>query len=605
MDRRTAPPHPLVPAPLPLLGLCVLEQGGLRTRLCGRLLAALGATVRRLPEGANRFAAAGEADEFGWPIPLEVFLDAGKETRTEAGNLAQGAASGVEVLLSASPPSCGSSPRGDRGYARLLLNPDWFAEPQVFSSLPAKGSEVSHLAGDATGQQQLRAIDWRNGLAAAARSVIALLTALLAPPGSYPQADHDLRSLATTDRSLFASAPWRERNALFAHLATSDGTVSASLLGDWTSLAAWAVSEGAAADLADPQWQSLSARRRAAATLFAQLECWTRTRTAHELTERAQLLRLPWATLRPVSAVARDPHLRARHFFLPTGTSHGTPWCIPRSPLRFWQLADRLRSQANVSPACFAGAGVPGPLPKHERKHGGAPLAGVRVVDFTWAVAGPLATRILASLGAHVLHVVHPRAREVEFDEPVAAWLAQGKETLALDLSTANGRALAREAIEAADVVIDNFSPRVMEQWQLGPAELLARLPRLVVVRMPAFGLEGPYRNWVGFGPTVEAWSGYAQTFGSSEFEHLPALAGGADSDLLHGLFAALGTLAGLVARNASGSGKLVEAAQFEGTSFALGPLLTRPIELHSPVFSGIPLETERNVPCPESSKPS
>lgn len=605
MDRRTAPPQPLVPAPLPLLGLCVLERGGLRPRLCGRLLAALGATVRRLPEGANRFAAAGEANELGWPIPLQVFLDAGKEPPSDAGNFAQGASSGSEVLLSPSPRACASSPRDDRGYACLLFDPDWFTEPQVFSSLPAEGSKPALLAGDVRVAQQLQAMDWRNAMAAAARAAIALLAALLARPGSYPQAEDDLRSLATTDRSLFASAPWRAPSALFARLATSDGTVSASLLGDWTSLAAWAVSEGAAAGLADPQWQSLSARRRAAATLFAQLECWTRTRTAHELTERAQLLRLPWAALRPVSAAARDAHLRARHFFSPTGTSHGTPWCTPRSPLRFWQLADRLRSRASVSPGCFAKAGARGPLVQHERKHGGAPLAGVRVVDFTWAVAGPLATRILASLGAHVLHVVHPRAREVEFDEPVAAWLGEGKETLALDLSTASGRALAREATEAADVVIDNFSPRVMEQWQLGPTELLARLPRLVVVRMPAFGLEGPYRNWVGFGPTVEAWSGYVQTFGSSEFEQPPALAGGADSDLLNGLFAALGALAGLVARNACGSGMLVEAAQFEGTSFALGPLLTRPIELHSPLFSGIPLDTERNLSCHESSKPS
>lgn len=510
-----------------------------------------------------------------------------------------------------------ASSRDLSGFSSLAFDPDppardlvcldlnLFTEPPLFCPPPQANWSVLHRADEWTLEHWLRVVDWRNALAAAIRAAIAALTSLLATRFRRPDPSLDLGSVASAEQSLFASAPWCTPSSLFAHLPAVDGAVSASLLGDWTTLAAWAVSEGAPPELAHERWHLLEARRQAAATLFAQLGSWTQNRTAGELTERAQLLRLPWAAVRTVSEAVQDRQLQAREFFSHVRASDGPVWSVPRSPVRFWEAVG-LRSGTPRFPRSERSTRTT-PRTAHAWKKGprpGAPLSGLRVIDFTWAVAGPLATRILAGLGAQVLHIV-PLTQRVEFDERIAAWLAEGKEALPLDLSTARGRAIASEAIDSAHVVIDNFSPRVMEQWQLGPAALLARVPRLVVVRMPAFGLDGPDRNWVGFGPTLEAWSGYARIFEAAKVAARATLLGAADSDVLNGLFAALGTLAALLAREVRGSGMLVEAAQFEGVSFALGPLFTLPVGLHSAEFSGIRLGTERSSPCRESSRPS
>ena len=155
---------------------------------------------------------------------------------------------------------------------------------------------------------------------------------------------------------------------------------------------------------------------------------------------------------------------------------------------------------------------------------GGVPLAGVRVVDFTAFWAGPAASNALAAFGADVIKIESiQRPDGIRYSggmrTDVDDWWEYGwvfhamntnKRSVTLDLQSDDGLRLVKELVRQADVVIENFSPRVMDQFGLGADALLELNPRLVVVRMPAFGLSGPWRDRVGFAPTMEQIAGLA-----------------------------------------------------------------------------------------------
>src|SRR5262249_41228884 len=139
-------------------------------------------------------------------------------------------------------------------------------------------------------------------------------------------------------------------------------------------------------------------------------------------------------------------------------------------------------------------------------KPGAPPLAGVRVLDFTWVVAGPVATRILADLGADVIKL--ERRGSPDFGDRrggLSGTLMRGKRSIVVDLNDARGRDVARRLAPNSDVVIDNFSARVMTNLGLDHATLSRERPDIVCVRMTGFGLTGPDRDHVSYGPTLQA----------------------------------------------------------------------------------------------------
>jgi crotonobetainyl-CoA:carnitine CoA-transferase CaiB-like acyl-CoA transferase len=119
------------------------------------------------------------------------------------------------------------------------------------------------------------------------------------------------------------------------------------------------------------------------------------------------------------------------------------------------------------------------------------------------------------------------------------------------------GRALVRKLVEWADVVVENYTPRVLERWGLGWEQVHAINPRAVMMRMPAFGLEGPWRGRLGFAQTVEQMSGMAWLTGYPDGE--PTVPRG-PCDPMGGMHASFAVLAALAARDATGEGQLVEA---------------------------------------------
>ncbi|MYL08403.1 MAG: CoA transferase, partial [Acidimicrobiia bacterium] len=198
------------------------------------------------------------------------------------------------------------------------------------------------------------------------------------------------------------------------------------------------------------------------------------------------------------------------------------------------------------------------------------PLAGVRVIDFTAWWAGPIASHSLALLGADVVKVESvQRADGMRFASARLPsedqWWEWGmvfhgantnKRDITLDLRSPEGVAVAEWLIADADVVIENFTPRVMDGFGLTWERLSALNPRLIMTRMPAFGLSGAWRNNTGFAQTMEQLTGMANITGYPDED--PQIPRG-PCDPLAGMHAVFATLTALEERDRTGQGRLVE----------------------------------------------
>jgi crotonobetainyl-CoA:carnitine CoA-transferase CaiB-like acyl-CoA transferase len=203
------------------------------------------------------------------------------------------------------------------------------------------------------------------------------------------------------------------------------------------------------------------------------------------------------------------------------------------------------------------------------------PLAGVRIVDLTAFWAGPAATHTLAGFGADVIKIESiQRPDGIRYSggmrTDVDDWWEYGwvfhamntnKRSVTLDLESEDGIRLFKRLVGEADAVIENFSPRVMDQFGLGAEALLALKPDLVMVRMPAFGLTGPWRDRVGFAPTMEQIAGLAWVTGLPEGPPVPPRGA---CDPLAGAHAAFALLAALEFADRTGRGQLVEVPMIE-----------------------------------------
>src|SRR5262249_58390309 len=201
------------------------------------------------------------------------------------------------------------------------------------------------------------------------------------------------------------------------------------------------------------------------------------------------------------------------------------------------------------------------------------PLDGTRVLDFTWVVAGPVTTRILADLGADVIKV--ERRGSIDFGDRrggLSGTLMRGKRSIVLDLNDPRGIDIARRLAALSDVVVDNFSARVMTNLGLDYDTLRALRPDVICVRMTGFGLTGPDRDHVSYGPTLQALTGY--TLLMAEPDGPPAGFGYSYSDLAAGHLGALAVLAALWRRGRTGTGALIDLAQQETVASLLGPVL-------------------------------
>jgi crotonobetainyl-CoA:carnitine CoA-transferase CaiB-like acyl-CoA transferase len=215
------------------------------------------------------------------------------------------------------------------------------------------------------------------------------------------------------------------------------------------------------------------------------------------------------------------------------------------------------------------------------------PLNGVKVIDLTHVWAGPLATRIVADLGADVVKVESPLGRGPADLPPAGTgifiggehggepWNRQGvfsklnrnKRSVCLDLKHDDARAVFLDLVRVADVLIENFSARAMRSLSLDWPVLKETNPRLIYVAMPGFGMDGPYSANVAFGPSVEPMSGWGSMIGYGAGE--PRNTSIALLDAISGTSAAAALTTALNRRKVTGRGMLVELSLHEsGSSF-------------------------------------
>ena len=562
---------------LPLSGLSVLElPGDVATRYCGRLFACGGAAVtavgerdddgigyggaggraygRWLDEGKAHLGAAGAGS-----LDVDLVI-AGQDDEAvrAAGELLTAAGPGGPLLLGLR----WFDPRGPYG--------SWLGSDELVHALTGVAYSFGTAAGPPTVPQ-----GHGPQIVAGANAYAVALAALLAPPGHRPSV------VETTVHESYACV------AEMAAIATvDDGSPPSVRLGVNRFVPTYPCSSYRTADgwvgvtcLTPAQWAALCAAigredvigERRFSTSFRRLLAGDEVddllrppfaaRTTAAWVQEGIARRIPIAPMEGPGAVLQQEHWVARGAFAPVagGTTAG-----PTPPFRIsFGDAGETRSVRREEGHDDDGHddGTPGPL------------AGLRVVDLTMGWAGPLATRLLADLGADVVKVEsrgHPdwyRGWEADKggDPPAIELrssfnaLNRGKRGVALELTRDEGLAAAKALVAEADVVVESFAAGVLDKLGLGQAVQRALRADVISLSMPAFGGAGPLSAVRAYGSTVEQASGLPFVNGEAGWD--PCLQHVAIGDPIAGVYAAAAVLTALAGRHRLG-GSVVDLSQ-------------------------------------------
>lgn len=221
-------------------------------------------------------------------------------------------------------------------------------------------------------------------------------------------------------------------------------------------------------------------------------------------------------------------------------------------------------------------------LPTYQSRVVGAPLAlqGVKVIEFAHFLAGPFGCMLLADMGADVIKLEPPtRGDEMRYYPPMYPesdsfgapfiWCNRTKRSMAIDLKTEDGLAIARDLIASADVVVENFSTGVMEKLGLGYEDCKEVNPEIIYCSISAYGREGSFADRTGFDPVVQAESGFLSLNGYADREGVrtrsPVI------DISTGMMICNAVLGALFARERSGKGQSVEVSLFDNAVLMTG----------------------------------
>jgi crotonobetainyl-CoA:carnitine CoA-transferase CaiB-like acyl-CoA transferase len=212
-------------------------------------------------------------------------------------------------------------------------------------------------------------------------------------------------------------------------------------------------------------------------------------------------------------------------------------------------------------------------------------LNGLRVLDFTRVLAGPYATRILGDFGAEVIKVQSKKTAEGAESNATGYFnhWHRNKRSITLDMSYPEAKGIVLELVKISDLVIENFSPRVMSNWGLDYERLKEVKPDLIMLSMSAMGQKGPWKDDVAYGPTLQALSGL--TYLTSPTKETPMGIGYAYADPITGLYAAFAALSALEYRDRTGKGLYIDLSEYEGVCSLIGPTLLDSSLNHRNIF--------------------
>jgi len=307
-----------------------------------------------------------------------------------------------------------------------------------------------------------------------------------------------------------------------------------------------------------------------------EIYAWVESNPVDEIRDLATAFRIPNAPVANGANIASLDHFRERGSFV----------CNPRDGFRqpghpYRMLPARLR---RPGPAPLLGehtAGyriasmTPRPAPTTSGPANRLPFSGLRILDMTTFWAGPCCTHFMALLGAEVIHVESARrpdgtrliagipVTEEQWWEksPIFAALNTNKKSLTLDLQSPRGREVLRRLIATCDVIVENFTPRVLDQIGLDFAAVQEIRPDAVMLRMPGFGLDGPWRDNPAFAYAIESASGLSWLTG---YPDRPPYEPYSIGDPNAGVHAFNALLLALEHRRRTGEGVLVEAAMVD-----------------------------------------
>ncbi|HLN17686.1 MAG TPA: CoA transferase [Acidimicrobiales bacterium] len=590
----------------PLDGLVVADlTGTLAGSYCTKLWADAGAEVVKLePEGGDpvrRYSALGVVDDEGGS-PMFRFLCAGKDSvvadlsRPEGRRLVAEVAASADLVVEAGPPGAlselglGVEALQARRPSLTMVSITPFGQHGPWALRPA--TEFTMQA--AVGSLQLRGLpdrsplaaggrlgDWAAGTWAAVAGLAAWRRARASGLGDHVDVSEFecmavtlnpyewLHADLTGDPERFLTQVFSRSVEIPSIEPAKDGFVGFALLSaqQWKDFTVMIERPGMGEDPALAQQLDRWPRR---VEVEAAVQAWTRERTVDEIVDLAGAYRIPVAPIGNGANIAGMGHFVANGTFVAVP---GTQLIGPRVPYR---MSGSTLPGLGPAPALGAGRGErpegePGTVPEAEP----LPLSDVKVADFSALWAGPMATVILGCLGADVVKiesVQRPDAIRYTSSRPpdVEQWWEYSwifhaanpnKRGVTVDLSRPAGLDLARRLIERSDVVIENFSPRVFESFGLDGAGVAAINPQAVFVRMPAFGLSGPWRDRVGLAMTMEQLSGLANVTG---YEDGPPINPRGPCDAIAGVHACLATLVALIDRDRTGRGQMVESVMVD-----------------------------------------
>ncbi len=308
----------------------------------------------------------------------------------------------------------------------------------------------------------------------------------------------------------------------------------------------------------------------------AEIYSWFESQNADDIRELASAFRIPNAPVANGANITELEQFQHRHSFVANPRDGfqqpGHPYRMQPAKLVPPQPAPRLgehTAQYRQSPP---------PVPRRPAPAGAAkrlPFKGLRVLDMTTFWAGPSCTHFLAMLGAEVIHVESTGKPDgtrliagipVNEDQwwersPIFSALNTNKKGLTLDLQTSAGRDVLRRLIATCDVIVENFTPRVLDQIGLDFAAVQAIRPDAILLRMPGFGLDGPWRDNPAFAYVIEAASGVSWLTGYPDRNPYEPYSIG---DPNAGVHAANALLLALEYRRSTGQGVMIEAAMID-----------------------------------------
>ena len=408
---------------------------------------------------------------------------------------------------------------------------------------------------------------------------------------SVMEAVHNLSDWSMPNYSVNQQAGTRAGAGIYTLYRCADGFIRMIILvkHHWRALLDWI---GHPEELADSALDEFVNRLLQHERIVPVIETFFADQKKVDVAVEAQRRGIPATPLLTPSEVLHNEHTVARGTFTELEVTEGIRAQVPSGflPLDGERASPRGRPPS-LGEHGESGFGGPGTARRSLEKAAarsqgsavdGHPLRGVQVLDFGVGAVGVEAGRLLAEYGADVIKVESHKAPDFirtimrSFMNPCFASSSRSKRCIGVDLKSTRGLELVKRLVRQADVVIENNGAGVMERFGLGAASLRQLNPRIVSFSSQMVGSSGPWKDWIGYGPSTHPVSGLQYLWNYPEDVESPAGSTNIHPDHFVGRIGAIAALSGLIQRERTGQGMHADAAQFEAAIMLLGDLFAQ-----------------------------